>query len=67
MAERLRARTGRASGIQVAGPAPAYIARRADRWRCNVVFGATTPSPSSTAAGLAVVGGRRPGEPVVMR
>jgi primosomal protein N' (replication factor Y) len=46
MADRLRARiaqaglSGRAS---VAGPAPAYIARRNDRWRYNVVLRAAEP------------------------
>jgi primosomal protein N' (replication factor Y) len=44
MAERLRARaTERGSDTTVAGPAPAYIARRADRWRFNVVLRGTDP------------------------
>jgi primosomal protein N' (replication factor Y) len=39
MAERLRAAAGeRGSGLAVIGPAPAYIARRNDRWRFNVVL-----------------------------
>ena len=44
MAERLRARTvGEASAVQVVGPAPAYVARRADRWRYNVVLRGPDP------------------------
>ena len=44
MAERLRARTvGASSGVQVAGPAPAYVARRADRWRFNLVLRGADP------------------------
>ena len=44
MADRLRARaTERGSDTTVAGPAPAYIARRADRWRWNVVLRGTDP------------------------
>ena len=44
MAERLRARTvGQARDVQVAGPAPAYVARRADRWRFNVVLRGADP------------------------
>ena len=45
MAERLRARAAaeRARGVQVAGPAPAYVARRADRWRFNVVLRGADP------------------------
>jgi primosomal protein N' (replication factor Y) len=43
-AGRLRARAATAgSGITVAGPAPAYIARRADRWRYNVVVRGADP------------------------
>ena len=38
MAERLRARAAERATRSVVGPAPAYIARRADRWRCNVVL-----------------------------
>ena len=39
MADRLRARADAESPrTTVAGPAPAYIARRADRWRYNVVL-----------------------------
>ncbi|HSO29693.1 MAG TPA: primosomal protein N' [Candidatus Sulfomarinibacteraceae bacterium] len=43
-AERLRARA-RASAARetVAGPAPAYVARRADRWRYNVVVRGPDP------------------------
>ena len=39
LADRLRARVA-ASGarVQVSGPAPAFIARRGDRWRFNVVL-----------------------------
>jgi primosomal protein N' (replication factor Y) len=43
-AERLRARAReRALDISVVGPAPAYIARRADRWRWNIVLRGTNP------------------------
>ena len=44
MAERLRA--GAAAGglaVQVAGPAPAYVARRAERWRYNVILRGADP------------------------
>ncbi len=44
MAQRLRERSvERASGVTVVGPAPAYIARRADRWRWNVVLRGVDP------------------------
>jgi primosomal protein N' (replication factor Y) len=44
MAERLRARAQeRAARVAVVGPAPAYIARRADRWRWNVVLRGDDP------------------------
>jgi primosomal protein N' (replication factor Y) len=45
MAERLRDRIRSLGGIpaSVAGPAPAYIARRNDRWRFNVVVRAPDP------------------------
>ena len=44
MAERLRARAAeRGSDVTVVGPAPAYIARRADRWRWNVVLRGADP------------------------
>ncbi len=44
MAGRLRERAvARGGGVQVIGPAPAYIARRADRWRWNVVLRGTDP------------------------
>ncbi len=42
MADRLRAR-GSELGTSVAGPAPAYIARRNDRWRYNVVLRGAAP------------------------
>ncbi len=45
MAERLRARaTERGIPVEVIGPAPAYIARRADRWRWNVVLRGPAPA-----------------------
>ncbi len=45
MADRLRARSiERGAGVTVAGPAPAYIARRADRWRWNVVLRGPDPA-----------------------
>lgn len=44
-AQRLRARAAALrSGETVAGPAPAYIARRADRWRYNVVIRGPDPA-----------------------
>jgi primosomal protein N' (replication factor Y) len=44
MAERLRARASEAgTGIAVAGPAPAYVARRGERWRYNLVLRGTDP------------------------
>jgi primosomal protein N' (replication factor Y) len=45
MAGRLRdrAREGGAD-VAVLGPAPAYIARRADRWRWNVVLRGPDPA-----------------------
>ncbi|HEY8636208.1 MAG TPA: primosomal protein N' [Candidatus Limnocylindrales bacterium] len=44
MADLLRARaTERGLAIAVVGPAPAYIARRADRWRWNVVLRGSDP------------------------
>ncbi|MEO8437302.1 MAG: primosomal protein N' [Chloroflexota bacterium] len=44
MATRLRERAAeRGAAVTVVGPAPAYIARRADRWRWNVVLRGTDP------------------------
>lgn len=44
MAERLRARAAeRAAAVQVVGPAPAYIPRRAGRWRFNLVLRGPDP------------------------
>ena len=44
MAERLRSRaTELAVNVAVIGPAPAYIARRAERWRWNVVLRGPDP------------------------
>jgi primosomal protein N' (replication factor Y) len=44
MGERLRARAGEAgTGVQVAGPAPAYVARRGDRWRYHLVLRGVDP------------------------
>jgi primosomal protein N' (replication factor Y) len=44
MATRLRERvTLRGSEVAVVGPAPAYIARRADRWRWNIVLRGADP------------------------
>lgn len=56
MVERLRARAASAAvgAFSVAGPAPAYVARRNDRWRYNVVLRASDP--------LAVLG-EDPGPP----
>ncbi|MFH1475176.1 MAG: primosomal protein N', partial [Chloroflexota bacterium] len=44
MADRLRARaTARGLAVTVAGPAPAYIPRRAGRWRFNVIVRGSAP------------------------
>jgi primosomal protein N' (replication factor Y) len=44
LAERLRVLTReRSLPVQVAGPAPAYVARRGDRWRFNVVLRGADP------------------------
>lgn len=44
MAERLRAAAGLApSRVEVVGPAPAFIARRADKWRYHVVLRGADP------------------------
>jgi primosomal protein N' (replication factor Y) len=43
MASRLRERAAELGAGTVAGPAPAYIARRNDRWRFNVVVRAQDP------------------------
>jgi primosomal protein N' (replication factor Y) len=45
MASRLRAAAAsRGDDTAIAGPAPAYIARRADRWRWNLVLRGTDPT-----------------------
>ena len=45
MAERLRARAReRGEDVTVLGPAPAYIAKRADRWRWNVILRGSDPA-----------------------
>jgi len=45
MVERLRARAAeRGNDATILGPAPAYIARRADRWRWNVVLRGSDPA-----------------------
>jgi primosomal protein N' (replication factor Y) len=45
MAERLRARAReRELDVVIVGPAPAYIARRAERWRWNLVLRGTSPT-----------------------
>jgi primosomal protein N' (replication factor Y) len=45
MADRLRGRAAeRGAAVTVVGPAPAYIARRADRWRWNVVLRGADPA-----------------------
>jgi primosomal protein N' len=44
MADQLRAIAGeRGVDVVVVGPAPAYIARRADRWRWNIVLRGRDP------------------------
>jgi primosomal protein N' (replication factor Y) len=45
MADRLRERSAaRQAEVTVVGPAPAYIARRSDRWRWNVVLRGPDPA-----------------------
>ena len=45
MAERLRARAiERGSAVAVVGPAPAFVPRRADRWRWNVILRGDDPA-----------------------
>ena len=45
LADRLRAlATERGGRVEVVGPAPAYIARRADRWRWNVILRGDDPA-----------------------
>jgi primosomal protein N' (replication factor Y) len=45
MADSLRARAAeRGIRVEVIGPAPAYIAKRADRWRWNVVLRGPDPA-----------------------
>ena len=45
MADRLRERAReRTADVAVLGPAPAYIARRADRWRWNIVLRGDDPA-----------------------
>jgi primosomal protein N' (replication factor Y) len=45
MAERLRARAVTLGvAVQVVGPAPAYVARRADRWRYHVILRGAEPA-----------------------
>jgi primosomal protein N' len=44
MAAQLRERSRvRGADVEVMGPAPAYIARRAERWRWNVVLRGADP------------------------
>ena len=55
-------RVQRGSDVTIAGPAPAYIARRADRWRWNVVLRGRDPVASPRRRPRRpVVGRRRPG------
>jgi primosomal protein N' (replication factor Y) len=55
MARRLRERSAEAgAGVEVLGPVPAYVARRAGRWRFHVVLRGADP--------IAVLGGD-PGVP----
>jgi len=45
MADRLRARAAeRGSDVTIAGPAPAYVARRGGKWRWNLVLRGTRPA-----------------------
>jgi primosomal protein N' (replication factor Y) (superfamily II helicase) len=44
MAEQLRSRTAeRGSAVAVVGPAPAFVPRRADRWRWNIILRGDDP------------------------
>jgi primosomal protein N' len=44
LVEQLRARaTATGARVQVSGPAPAFVARRGDRWRFNVVLRGDDP------------------------
>ena len=68
MADRLRARAiERGSTVAVVGPAPAYVPRRADRWRWNVVLRGDDPVALLDGdVRIAVVRGRRPGVAAVV-
>jgi primosomal protein N' (replication factor Y) len=45
MADRLRARAAeRGTDVTIAGPAPAYVARRGGKWRWNLVLKGTRPA-----------------------
>ena len=58
----------RGSDTAVIGPAPAYIARRADRWRWNVVLRGSDPvGAARRRPRRPVVGRRRPGVAAVIR
>ena len=65
---RERSRGGRRHGVEVLGPVPAYVARRAGKWRFHVVLrGADPLGRARRRPGRAVVGRRRPREPFVGR
>ena len=52
----------RAAGVTVVGPAPAFIAKRADRWRFNVVLRGPRSGVAARRRGRrSMVGRRRPG------
>ena len=58
----------RGRDVAVLGPAPAYIARRADRWRWNLVLRGSDPvGPPRRRARAAVVRRRGSGHPPVTR
>ena len=60
MAEALRERAReRGARVTVIGPAPAYIARRADRWRWNVVLRGDDPAALLEGGLEAALVGRR--------
>jgi len=45
MADRLRARAAeRGLDVAIVGPAPAYVARRAGRWRWNILLRGSAPA-----------------------
>ena len=69
MVEKLRARAAElGADVEVLGPAPAYIARRAGKWRFHVVIRGDDPGHrAGWRSGRSVVGRRGPGKPALTR